>query len=256
MRYLLLILPILALYASPLDKFLANMKIKQEYYQDKNNTLIEKKKLQKEMKSIEYEEIDETQKEDLRSLNERSINQMKSSMSWITENMITGMEEKELKKITDDLKSMGENPEQVDTIFYLFSSSLDSFSLFNFVDEAVSLEKVNPKIKYYGVVQGILNEKELNRFYKPFEGIQRLDSKAVIKMHPFIFRKLKLKEVPAILFSKCGHGNNFKFKECENKYLVRGSVSLINALGIVSEMDSSYEKYLQILEQGEYEFEE
>ena len=133
------------------------------------------------------------------------------------------------KKTEKALKEHGvdttKKNEQVDTIFYLYSMSQSEYMLFNFMQEVTKLNAVNDNLKYYGVVQGLLSKEELKKLYTPFKYHKELEEKVVVKMQPFIFRDLNLKRVPAYLFSTCP-SLEFKYKECKNKYLIRGEISL------------------------------
>jgi len=243
--FLLLISTIL--FGSNLDNFLKNMKEKQAFYQDKNNSVIQRETLIKKYNIPDEKKIAVKHKEFIETMQRKSLIAINKSIPWITDNLVNDVDEKYLQTIADSLDSQREE-EKVDTIFYLFSTSQSKFVLYNFIKAASSLEEVNPQIKYYGVIQGLLSPKQLKELYKPFKFRKKLNGKAIIKMQPFIYRDLKLKRVPAYLFSKCP-SKTFKYKNCENKYLVKGEISLSEALDIVSKEDSSYLKLLNHLQE-------
>jgi len=245
MKFILLITIFISVFAGDINSFFKDMRKKQEFYQDTNNSKQHAEILNKELKIPTANKVIKENKEILNTL---SHNQkiVETKIPWITKNMIKGISKEQLKIITQQISNNAKNT-KVDTIFYLFSTSQSEYVLYNFIKEANQLESVNKDIKYYGVVQGILTKKQLQKLYTPFKFDKNLEGKATIKMQPFIYRDLELKRVPAFLFSKCS-ARNFKYEECENKYLIRGEISLQEALEIVSKEDNSYTKYLRKLE--------
>ncbi|MBW6487545.1 TrbC family F-type conjugative pilus assembly protein [Sulfurimonas sp.] len=231
------------------NSFIQDMKQQVKSYTDINTSKKTKNDfLQKMDFSSNLTEITQQHEEVLDDLKYKSDKAILKSLPWISQNMLDGEYDKEIQKAVDAInKNNSQNNEKVDTIFYLFSMSQDATNLFNFVSDASSLETVEKEIKYYGVVQGILNNKELESLYKPFKFDEELGTKAIIKMHPLIFKDLELNRVPAYLFSKCSSGE-FQYKKCENKYLVRGDIPLHAALEIIIREDKYYEKFINVLE--------
>lgn len=173
-----------------------------------------------------------------------TLKNMESSIPWIAKKMTPNDVNKSI------IENAFKEPIVVDTIFYLFSTSQNNYALYNFIKEVSKLKKVNHDIQYSGVVQGILSQGDLSELQKPFEYNESLSKEALIRMHPFIYRELNIKKVPAYLFSKCPI--EFEFKKCENKFLIRGDISLIEALHQVTKEDDSYIKYLDFLQLGDY----
>jgi len=234
-------------FSNELDNFLSKMKKTQTYYQDKNNSISKKDEIMSDMNISSINSIKKEHHQFLKKLNNTTNENALSKIPWITQNMLNGMNKKKIETLTKNIL----NPikeKQVDTIFYLFSKSQNNYDFYNFIKD-ISLLK---SVKYYGVVQGMLSKKDLDELYIPFKFDKTLSDKAIIKMQPFIYRDLKLKRVPAYLFSKCSSSSeNFKYSECKNKYLVRGDISLHQALEIVSKKDNYYLQYLNIIEKGE-----
>lgn len=68
-------------------------------------------------------------------------------------------------------------------------------------------------------------------------------------IHPWAFKSLNLKVVPAYVFSICDN-DNFKFRDCENKFIVKGNISLEYFMKLISEKDKSYSKYYDSFKEG------
>ena len=236
--------------AGDIDSFFESMKKYQTKYQDKNISQDKRAVLIEKYNIPKMQEVVKKNTEIIKSLQKDSDKALGSTIPWIAKNMNTGIKDDELKNITNSILGKTKD-DKVDTIFYLFSTSQTEFALKNFMQDVVKLEAINKRIKYYGVVQGMLSKEQLDVLYNPFRFDKELQSKAKIKMQPFIFKDLQLNRVPAYLFSKCS-STDFKYKECENKYLVRGDISLAKALDIATKEDKEYHKYLKLLEQGDY----
>ncbi|MFA6195337.1 MAG: TrbC family F-type conjugative pilus assembly protein [Sulfurimonas sp.] len=240
-----------ALLASSINSFFDSMKKQQDQYQDKNLSNEIRESLVKKLKISNEANLTKKDKETIDSLNKNSNASLNKAVPWISKNMMSGIDEKQLQPIIDSMTHKTVADEKVDTIFYFFSTSQSEYALYNFVNKVSKLESINKKLKYYGVVQGMLQESELEKLYKPFEFNESLGEKTIIKMHPIMYKDLNLKKVPAYLFSKCSIGE-FKYKDCDNKFLVRGDITLEKALEIVSSEDKSYLDYLHLLEKGDY----
>lgn len=250
-RIFILFLLAQSLYSGDINSFFESMKKQEEQYKDKNISNNTKESLVKKLNiSTENNDSKEHNKV-IETLDKNSKDAINKSIPWISKSMMNGGSQEHLQTVVDSITQTTTAKEKVDTIFYLFSTSLTEYSFYNFVSVASKLERANKGIKYYGVVQGILNETELDKLHAPFKFEKTLGEKAIIKMHPLMFRDLELKRVPAYLFSKCSV-DEFKYKECENKFLVRGDISLHKALEIVTQEDKSYLKYLNLLEKGEH----
>lgn len=227
---------------SSFEGFMQNMKNKTEQMKNNNPSYMAKK--------IKHDNNIPT-KQEILSKNKKLFNHLDIINKKVEKESFKKIVSSQDKKLQDLNITHTQEDKKVDTIFYLFSMSQSEYMFYNFVEESSKLEKVNKNIKYYGVVQGMLKKKDLQKLYTPFEYHKKLQKKAIIKMQPFIFKDLKLHRVPVYLFSKCSD-SEFKYKKCENKYLVRGEISLQKALEIVSKTDKYYSKYLKILEHGDY----
>lgn len=230
------------------NNFIENMKKQERYYQDSNTSEEAKKKIIEKFDFSNKISTTEEQQQVLINLKNTSDVAATSSIPWINQNISSGGYQKEIQEALKAIEHSSNDTKKIDTIFYLFSMSQNNYVLYNFTLDASKLESVNKDIKYYGVVQGILSTENLDSLYKPFEFDKELAEKTIIKMHPIMFKDLQLDRAPAYLFSKCSVGE-FRYKSCENKYLVRGDISLHAALEIVVKEDKSYTEYLNTLEQ-------
>ena len=68
-------------------------------------------------------------------------------------------------------------------------------------------------------------------------------------IHPWAFKKLSLKEVPAYLLSYCDN-DDYRFKQCDNKYLMKGDVSLKYFFNEIEKLDKYYSKFNTSLLKG------
>lgn len=68
-------------------------------------------------------------------------------------------------------------------------------------------------------------------------------------IHPWAFDSLKLKVVPAYLFSKCD-SDNFKFRDCENEFIAKGNITLEYFIELISEKDTKYKALHNSLKEG------
>lgn len=247
MRFIFLIAIASSILLADFDSFMIEMKKKESFYQDSNNSARTKKELISTYNIPSEEKILADNAELLSELETASDNAISDHLPWVTEKMFSGEFGQEVNEAIEIIKQSSIDNKEVNTIFYLFSMSQSEYTLFNFVDSAAKIEKRDKDLRFYGVVQGILSKDDLNKLYKPFKNHSELSAKAIIKMHPFIYKDLNVDRVPAYLFSKCKKGE-FKYKDCKNEYLVRGDISLHAALEIVTREDKTYQKYLDAIE--------
>ena len=221
------------------DGFIKNMKEKTQYKEQKSS--------ENEAKEIQVK-YNIPSRDEVISKNSELLNRLDSASKDIAQKSLKEQFNTQATKLKDLNISLKD--EKVDTIFYLFSTSQSEYMFYNFVQDSTILKKINNKIKFYGVVQGVLSQEQLQKLYVPFKYHKNEEANAIIKMQPFIFKDLALDRVPAYLFSKCTR-SEFKYKECENKYIIRGEISLQAALEVVSRNDKSYLKYFKLLKHGE-----
>ena len=79
---------------------------------------------------------------------------------------------------------------------------------------------------------------------------KKIGSKNVkIHVHPWAFDTLELKKVPAYVLGYCDV-NDFKFRECENKFVAKGNITLEYFMSLVSERDKDYTKLYDLFKEG------
>lgn len=129
------------------------------------------------------------------------------------------------------------------TIFYMFSMGVNDVSLESFMDQSGMIYNKDKNIKFYGVLRGFPKENIIKYFDKLHETKRE---HFVLKVHPEIYSVAKLKKVPAFMVSFCP--TDFKFKECDNEYLVKGDITLRHALEVIKEKDATFEKILEYIQ--------
>lgn len=102
-----------------------------------------------------------------------------------------------------------------------------------------------------GVIKVVdnFNPKGMYRYLKELKeyGINSKDVN--VHVHPWAFKDLGLDVVPAHLLTYCNN-EDFRYKQCSNKYLVRGNVNLQYFISKVTEEDVYFNKFLYSLQEG------
>lgn len=70
-----------------------------------------------------------------------------------------------------------------------------------------------------------------------------------INVHPWAFQDLGLKQVPAYLLSYCNN-DDFRFKECDNKYIIKGNISLEYFFNEIAKTNEYFKEHHHSLEKG------
>lgn len=132
--------------------------------------------------------------------------------------------------------------EKVDTIFYFYSESMPPIAMERFYETVKKLnEKFSNKLNAYVVLRGFPEKfQEFASRYKK-ESI----SGGKVKLHPLMYDYYDLQSVPAYAFARCP--KDFKFKSCEDHMLVKGDISLRDALNYFSEEKSELKPYFRYL---------
>ena len=129
-------------------------------------------------------------------------------------------------------------------IFYLFSTGMGEASIGSFMDESAAVAKRFPEVQFYGVIRGF-PESSLRDFMKRFYNKKR--SGFHLKVHPGIFRTAGVSRVPAYLFAECPFPGDFRFRSCRPEYVIRGDITLSEALRIVSDKEGKWSKFIEAL---------
>lgn len=159
------------------------------------------------------------------------------TMQDIREQLMTP---KQLQVYKEKKELLAKSQKKVFTIFYLTSSSMGAKAASSFSN---SLQKlIDKKVQVQGFV--VLNGFPDNfKTYLQDAIKEAKNTDAIIKIHPLIFREFKLKRVPAYALGYCHEGENFAFKECEIKYLIKGDMALSDVFRRIGDIDKSYTDY-------------
>lgn len=68
-------------------------------------------------------------------------------------------------------------------------------------------------------------------------------------VHPWAFKSLNLNVVPAYVLSYCDN-ENFRFRDCENKFIAKGNITLDYFMKIIADKNNNYIKYYETLQKG------
>lgn len=131
------------------------------------------------------------------------------------------------------------------TIFYFVSEDTSIDLIRNFSYEIEKLKELDKGINGLLLTRGLIG----GNFDSMANYVQNLQNEKIKKLevtfHPWAYEYFNLEKVPAYAISYCKE--DFRFKTCEHKYLVRGELSLTNFFEIVSDEDENYKKYYQKL---------
>lgn len=167
------------------------------------------------------------------------------NFSWATDQFLDKNVAKALlgpnqfKMYENKMSLLQESKEKKLTIFYLTSaSSAKGAKSFDRL-----IEKLNQKgkeVQGFVVLRGFPKTKKMMDFLM---NAYEAGVAGTIKVHPLIFDTFKVTRAPAFALSYCPTGDNFAFRECENKYLAVGDITLTDFFKMVSDKDKKYESY-------------
>lgn len=145
----------------------------------------------------------------------------------------------QFKMYENNLNLLKESKEKKLTIFYLTSTKVAKGS--KSFDRAIQkLNDSGKEVQGFIVLRGFPDTKTLMDFL-----VNSYDYgiKGTLKIHPLIFNTFKVTRVPAFALSYCPVDDNFTFRECENKFLAVGDITLTDFFRMVSLKDKKYEDY-------------
>jgi len=122
------------------------------------------------------------------------------------------------------------------TLLYFFSKSVTSTTLKNFLSRANKLEDIKSYVVFRGFDQ---QAKEIL--------LKQKKTKLLAKIHPILFKDLKITRVPVIVYALCP--DEFREKECKYLYRMDGDMSLNKFFEVAGEEDENLLKYYDILEE-------
>lgn len=149
--------------------------------------------------------------------------------------------------VADQLNNYVENfsayNKKVPTIFYFYSESMSAVALERFYSATKKLQAHFPKenISAYAVFRGFPSD--LKNFASSYK--KESVSGGKFKFHPMMYKFYGLISVPAFAFAYCPQ--DFSFNQCEKHLLVKGDISLSEALKIFSEENKQIAPYYNYL---------
>jgi len=151
----------------------------------------------------------------------------------------TSLQSKMLEKYYQEAKTQ----KIKNTIFYFYSESIQPIALERFFSRLNTLKRKFPDIEGYVVMRN---------FPKDFKNFpQKMNSKNIqggkMKFHPPMFQFFDIEMVPAYAIASCPI--EFRFKECKKPLLVRGDISLEQAIEIFASEEKAYQPYDQYLQE-------
>lgn len=167
------------------------------------------------------------------------------------ENNLTAANSNE--KLTNATKKYIENYDnnKYTTIFYFVDSKVTNVMLKNFSNYINKLKRFNPNLMGKVMTRGLINDdfKETAVFFKTITEEEQIKNIEYYPIHFHSFKHFNLEYVPAYALSLCN--SEFDFKRCEHKYLVKGDISLLSFLEIVSTENKEYLKLYNSLGEEE-----
>lgn len=145
--------------------------------------------------------------------------------------------------IKKSLNNMSSPIKNVDTIFYLFSLGVNDVSFNNFFFDA---QRIKKDFLYFGGLNGFPKDNLKIAFSRAVNKQYAKDKvQYKVKLTPYFYKDLNVKEVPAYIFAKCPNKKDGSFKhiDCEYKYMIRGDITLTKALEILSSKDKYYKQF-------------
>jgi hypothetical protein len=156
---------------------------------------------------------------------------------------------KEIEKIKTENESYNKKNQ---TIFFFVSSDMRIEAFKGFVEHINKLRRKGHTVVGRVIFRGWINDKTdgIPNWLKQMQKDGLKNSEFVkYQFHPWAFRYFELKKVPAYELSSCNE--DFKFRTCENKYLIKGDINLIEFYRILSEENKEYLKtYRDLIEEG------
>ena len=119
-------------------------------------------------------------------------------------------------------------------LFYFISRSVPLSSIKHNLKMAMSLPK---DIVMYLVFRG-MDKQTKEIIFKLAKWAKKQKVPFLIKIHPFMFRDLHIKTVPAFVLGECP--SEFRYKKCQYEYIAFGDMSLDTFLKDVGDCDEKY----------------
>jgi hypothetical protein len=129
------------------------------------------------------------------------------------------------------------------TLFYFISSDMDISNLKSFVAHINKLKNKGYDIVGRVLFRGLIGEsfESIPNWIKEKEEKEGLERSGNVhyQFHPWAFDYFSLNKVPAYALSSCKI--DFRFRDCEHKYLLKGAVSFPEFTEILAKNNKEYE---------------
>lgn len=151
------------------------------------------------------------------------------------------------KSVADKLEDIALNTsrytKKIPTVFYFYSESMPPVALERFYGNLKKLTNQFPEdgLQGFAVFRGM--PADLKNFSAKYN--KDAVSGGKFKFHPLMYRFYGLNSVPAFAFAYCPQ--EFSFRGCEGHMLVRGDVSIEEALKIFAEENKTLLPYYDFL---------
>lgn len=131
------------------------------------------------------------------------------------------------------------------TIFYFADSNITSKAFERF---SLAINKINitGKVVFRGLINGSFTGSA--NFLKEIKKDNNIKNIDFFPIHFHSFEYFNLNEVPAYALSICNN-EQFRFSDCDHKYLIRGDISLRDFFEILNNYTNEYERYYHILKE-------
>ncbi len=102
------------------------------------------------------------------------------------------------------------------------------------------------------VTQGFWKKAYIKKFIALRQSINQYQFKKVFAKNmenmidPYIFTKLKIKQVPVLFFGTYTHDDYYP-SDAQLKYMAKGAISIVKFFKLIKNKDSKYDKYYQAL---------
>lgn len=234
-------------------KNLQNFELNNEYKKEKvvlsEGPTIQRKEISAEVEVEneeqlkDYEKIVQDKKDEDKTKND-FVNNLQYQTKLLDKNNYFNKEIEKIKKENEDYNKRNQ------TIFFFVSSDMRIESFKGFVEHINKLRKKGHKVIGRVIFRGWIDDKMdgipnwLKKMQK--EGLKNSDY-VKYQFHPWAFRYFGLNKVPAYALSSCLE--DFRFRTCENKFLIKGDMDLIEFFKILSEEHKEYKSaYRDLIE--------
>lgn len=156
---------------------------------------------------------------------------------------IKNLVETQLKKTST--KEDNEKNLKTFKIFYFVSEDTSKDLIKNFSYDIQKLKEMDVSIEGLVLTNGLIGG-SFDKMAEYVKGLQDYGVKKInVSFNPWAYEYFKLDKVPAYALSYCEE--DYRFKTCNHRFLMRGETSLTYFFELVSDNKNEYKKYYQKL---------